>query len=812
MDRLLQDLRYAVRSFLRQPTITLTAVVALALGIGANAAVFGVAYAVLLKPLPFAEPDRLVVVWETNHARGVPAMAVAPPNLDDWRKQARSVEEIGAYAPASFDLAGDSGRDAEQIDAGRVTANLFDLIGIRPAMGRSFTRADEQAASTPAILISDGLWRRRFGADPAIIGRTVQLSGRPVEVVGVMPTGFSFPPPITFEAVTQPEPADLWIPLREKEFPYQRGAHFLTTVARLRRGVDIETARQEMDVVAARLERQYPDSNTGWGATVAALSDEIVGDTRPAVLVLLASVALVLLLACANVAHLLLARSLDRRREIAVRSALGAGRLRLVRQLFTEALVLSLAGGLAGVLLAAWGVRVITRMAPATIPRLSEVAMDWRAVAAALVCALAAAALSGTAPVLNAARLHALDGLRERAMTGGPRARGVQSLLIAVQAALAVTVVVTAVLLGESFLRLRGVDPGFTPERVLSFRLTLPSSQYPRERHAAFIEEALTRLRALPGVQAAGVIDSLPLGDDRQGTSFSIDGAPEFPAGREPRMHISFAGPGYFEAMGFRVIKGRTFEMRDRAGAEPVVLVNEILASQYFPGSSPVGRVIRVSMNYGTPRKIIGVVSNEHHDSLNSMPVAGAYLPALQFPWPQQAFVIRTASSPEGLADAARRTIRDIDPALAVFDLSTMEEVVDASVAAPRFATLLMGLFALVALALSCLGVYGVTSHGVSSRLPEIGIRMALGARGGDIVRALVGRNLAIAGLGILAGLAAAAGFSRMLGTLLFGVTATSPRVYFVAAVVVAFAAALACWIPARRATTVDPNIVLRSE
>jgi putative ABC transport system permease protein len=729
MDRLLQDVRYALGTFLRQPALTLTALAALALGIGANTAVFSVVYGVLLKPLPFADPKRLVVVWETNQMRGQPLMSVAPPNLDDWRRQARSFADMGAFAPASFTLAGDGEADAEQLVAGRVTGNLFDLLGAIPARGRGFTRADERAASAPVVLLSDALWRRRFGSDPAIVGRTLQLAGRSVEVIGVMPPGFHFPPPVAFEAVKLPEPAALWTPLREQEFSNQRGAHFLTVIARLAPGISVANAREEMSVVAARLEHQYPESNIGWGATVTPLAEEITGDTRPALVVLLAAVGLVLLLACANVAHLLLARSLDRRREIAVRSALGAGRLRLARQLFTESLVLALAGGAAGVLLAAWGVRIITRAGPASVPRLGEVSMDWRALGAALACAVLAAILAGSAPILNAARLRTLDGLRERSSTGGSGTRRLQSGLIVAEAAIAVVVVVVAALLGESFLRLRGVDPGFTPDRVLSFRVSLPGARYSADKRAAFFEQALTGLRALPGVEAAGSIDSLPLGDDRQGTSFSIEGAPAFPSGGAPRMHISIAGPGYFEALRFRVLEGRTFEMRDRRDGEPVVVVNETLAKRYFPGGSAVGRVIRVAMNYGTSRRIIGVVNDEHHDALATPTVAGAYLPVLQFTWPEQAFVVRAASRPEDLAEPVRRTIRDLDPAL-----------------------------------------------------------------------------------GIGAGLLAAAGVSRMLGTMLFGVTATSLHVYATAGAIVACASALACWVPVRRATRLDPNIVLRSE
>jgi putative ABC transport system permease protein len=372
--------------------------------------------------------------------------------------------------------------------------------------------------------------------------------------------------------------------------------------------------------------------------------------------------------------------------------------------------------------------------------------------------------------------------------------------------------VVVAVLLGESFLRLRGVDPGFRPDRVLSFRVTLPGTRFTIEARSAFLEQALTRLRALPGVEAVGTIDALPLGDDRQGSYFSIEGAPPFPAERSPRMHLSIVGPGYFEAMGFRLLEGRTFEMQDRASAEPVIVVNEALAKQYFPGGSPLGRSIRVAMNTNTARKVIGVVNDERHDSLTVAPMPGVYMPVLQFSWAAQAFVLRTAGRPEDLAEPARRAIRDLDPTLAVFDLTTMEQVVETSVAAPRFATLLLTLFALVALALAGVGVYGVTSHSVSARTAEIGVRMALGAGAADIMRTLLGRSVAIAGVGIGVGLIGALGLSRMLETMLFGVTATTPHVYGAAAVIVAAAAALACWIPARRATAVDPNIVLRSE
>jgi putative ABC transport system permease protein len=806
-----QHLRYATRSLAARPSFAITAILTLAIGIGATTTIFGVVDAVILRPLPLRDPERLAVVWETNPRLPVPVMVVSPPNLADWRQRTRSFESLGAFQLRSFTVAGRE--RPEQLDGARVSPDLLTLLGVPPRAGRLFTDDEGRDAAPLVVLISTSYWQRRFNGVPEAIGQSLVIDDQPHTIVGVMPSSFQFPPAITLRGLGPVVPRDVWTPLRN--LSTQRGAHNLTVIGRLRSGATHESAQRDLSAVAADLAREYPDSNREWGVKVVPLADQIVGEIRPALLAFGGAVGFLLLLACANVANLLLVRGVTRRKEIAIRTALGATHGDLAAQLLTEAAILGVAGAALGALLALWAVRVVALVAPATLPRLEEIAVNARVLAFALAAGLLCALLFGLAPLLQTVRARTSEWLQERrGGAGTPAARRLQNLLVVAEVSLALVLLVGAGLLVESFVRLRSIDPGFRRDDLLTAKVMLPSSRYQqREQQVAFAENALAKIVLIPGVRSAALTNAAPLADAREGTSFTIEGAPAWPQGQQPHMNWNIVSPAYFETLGVALVRGRTFTERDRLDATPAIIVNDTLASRYFPGEDPIGRRIRVGFNTGTVREIVGVVATERHAALGMDPHNGVYIPFYQFPRPGQVtFVVRTSADPAALASTLRETINQIDPALAVFQARPMSAVVAQSVATPRFSTILLTTFAAVALLLAAVGLYGVISHAVSQRTREIGIRMALGATRAEVLQLVVGRGLVLAGYGVATGLAIALITIRLFTAMLYGVSATNVPTYALGGVVLLAVGAVASYVPARRAMRIDPVRALRAE
>ena len=807
---MMQDVRYAVRGLIARPSFAITAILTLAIGIGATTTIFSVVDAIVLRPLPLREPDRLAVVWETNPRLPLPVMVASPPNLEDWRARTRSFASLGAFQLRSFTVAGAT--EAEQLDGARVSPELLSLIGVAPRFGRIFTRDEGAEGAAAVVVISSSVWQHRFDGRPDVIGQSLVVDDQPHTIVGVMPAGFHFPPAITLRGLGPSVPRDIWVPLRN--LSPQRGAHNLTVIGRLRDGATFGGAQRDLAAIAADLEREHPDTNREWSVKVVPLAEQIVGDLRPALLAFAGAVAFVLLLACANVANLLLVRGVTRRKEIAIRTALGATRGDLVRQLLAEAAVLGLAGATLGAVVAFWAVRMVKVSAPATMPRLDEVAIDARVLAFALAAGLVSSLLFGLAPLLQTARARVAEWLHERGGGAGtPAARRVQNALVIAEVSLALVLLVGAGLLIESFVHLRAVDPGFRRDDVLTAKVMLPATRYAaREKQVAFVEDVEGKISALPGVRRVGVTNAAPVADSREGTSFTIEGAPPWPAGEEPHMNWNSVSPGYFETLGIRVLRGRAFGERDRLDAPPVIVINEVLANRYFAGQDPIGRRMRAGFNSGTVREIVGVVAAERHAGIASEPHNGAYVPMYQFPrGGQMTLLVRTAS-PAATATSVRRAVHEIDPSLAVFQVEPMSQVLSESVAAPRFSTVLLATFAIVALLLAAIGLYGVIAHAVSQRTREIGIRMALGASRPAVLRMVVGRGMWLASIGIVAGLAVALVVVRLFAALLFGVSATNLATYALSGVVLLAVGALSSYVPARRAIRVDPVVALRAE
>lgn len=810
MKGLVNETRVAVRMLLKRPAFTVAVAATLALGIGATTAIFSVIYGVLLRPLAFDDPDRLVVVWESNPERGYELMAVAPPNLEDWRAGGSTFEDIGAYSVGDGTLTTAEG--SVRLNVTRMTPALLDVLRVRPRLGRGFIPADAEAGATRAILLSDTTWRTRFSADPNVVGLTVTLYGTPAEIVGVMPASFQFPLPVAFEGTPVDAPSEVFAAYRANELG-GRTAHYLNAIGRLRPGVAVETAEGQLRAIAAHLEETYPDSNTGWTVRVVPLAEQVVGQTRPALLALFAAVALVLLLACTNAAHLLLARALDRGREVAVRIALGAGRLQLARQFFIEGLLLAVLGAAGGLVIAGWSIRLLLSLAPATIPRLDDVRLDGWTLAAAVAASVLAAVLSSLAPILHAWRARSSMALRDRSAVGASGARSMQRVVVVLEAAAAVVLVVLASLIGQSFLKLRGIDPGFRPENVLMFHVNPSGPAYAEsDARIAFVETMLARLRALPGVVDAGTIDAAPFNDDRDGSSFQIEGASPFPDGAQPAINYTFVSPGYFETLGIDLIDGRTFTPADRVDSEPVTIISEAFARQFFPDGDAVGRRVFLGFNTQTPRRIVGIVRDERHERIAEPARAGAYTPVLQFWRNRFAVFVRTTQDPATLVNPVRDVIDGIDRSLAVFDIRPMTEVVAASFGTSRFATQLISTFAGLALVLAIAGVFGVASHGVSSRTAEIGVRVALGAAPRDVRRAVVRPTLLLVGIGVAAGLAVTAVVAGGIEQMLHDTSPLSPTAYATATLVVLSAALVATWLPAQRAARIDPLRALRQE
>ncbi len=818
MRALLQDLRYGARLLLKRPGFTATVVLTLALGIGANTAVFSVVNAVILRPLPYADPARLVMIWETMP--GNDQRNVAPGNLSDWRTQSQAFAQIAGYANTNLNLSGDG--EPEKLTGVAVSTNFFATLGVSAERGRTFLPEDVQRQDGRVLLLSHGLWQRRFGADPRIIGRSLTLDEKSYTIIGIMPATFSLP-----------ARAELWVlgdrgeavtPALAAQFPKanvttQRDIHIAYAIGRLKPQVTLAQAQAELRTIADRLAQAYPQTNAGLGVNVIPLQEQIVGGVGPTLFILLGAVAFVLLIACTNVANLLLARATQRERELAIRLALGAGRGRLIRQMLTESLLLSLVGGLLGLLAAMWGVDLFIGLSPGDIPRLDEVGLDVRLLAFTVLISLATGIAFGLLPALQATRLDPQHALKE----GGTKAsesrrrRRVRNLLVMAEIALAQVLLVGAGLLIVSFVRLQAVDPGFNPKHLLTARVALSGTNYAdNAQKTRFYDQVLARTQALPGVRAAGLVMSLPLSGATINRGFTIEGRPAPKADENISIDYQLISPGYFSAMEIPLLGGRPFTATDGARAPRVVIINELMARKYFSGANPLGQRLAFG-DASKPeswRTIVGIVANNRDESIDAPPFPAAYVPYQQNlePWARMAIVLRTGADAAGLAGALRKEIAAVDPNLPVSNVETMEQLLADGVTRPRFVMLLLGVLAVVALTLAAIGIYGLISYSITERTHEIGIRLALGAQRRDIFKQIIGQGLVLALGGVGVGLAAAFALTRVLAKLLFGVTASDPLTFVGVALLLTMIALVASYVPARRATRVDPMLALRYE
>ncbi len=797
MQTFWQDLRYGARMLWKKPGFTLVAVITLALGIGANTAIFSVVNAVVLQPLPFAGAERLVWIWG-QFSQGNQA-SVSPPDFLDYRAQNHAFEELAAMRFSSFNLTGAA--EPERLAGGRVTTNFFRTLGVKPILGRDFIAQEEQPGQAQSVLISEGLWQRRFGNDPAIIGQALLLDGNRYTVVGVVPNRSRLP-----------EQAELWMPIVFDHPDMKiRRFHFLRPIARLKPGVTLAQARADVDNVAMGLEKLYPDSNTTWRLRLVSLREQLLGDTGRALYLLLGAVALVLLIGCANVANLLLSQAVARQKEIALRVALGAGRWRLVRQLMTESVLFALLGGISGLFLAIWGTELLVKLAP-QLPRAAEINVDRRVLVFSLAISLLTGLIFGLLPALQASSPELNEALKEGGKGGatGARHNRARNLLVVSEVALALVLLIGAGLLLQSFRRLQDVDPGFNPQNLLTLRTFLPEAKYPKEEQAgAFFERVIERVKGLPGVQTVGLTTHLPMrgGGD---TYFTIEGKP-FP---DPQQKVTAVNPGvshdYLRAMGIPLIKGRHFTEPETREPIKTVIINEAFARTYFQNEEPLGRRLIIDMGSPLACEIIGVARDTRQYGLDGPLVATMYLPSLRVYMGN--LVVRTAGDPLAIAADVRRAVREVDKDQPVTSILSMEQILADSVALPRFRTLLLTLFAALALLLAAVGIYGVMSYTVTQRTHEIGIRMALGAQNTDVLRLVVGQGLKLALLGIAIGLGGAFALTRILTGFLYNVTASDPLTFSLVSLLLAGVALLACYIPARRATKTDPLVALRYE
>ncbi len=805
MDNLRQDLHFALRRLVKAPLFTLVAVATLALGIGANSAIFSVVNGVLLKPLPYPEPGRLVGVYHIVDGRRA---VMSGPNFTDVAKSATTIESIAAIATGRAVLTGEG--EPTRLAVASVSASMFDVLRAHAEAGRVFAADENTPGRANVVILSHALWQQRFGGDAGVVGRRITLDGAPKEVIGVMPAGFSYP-----------SGRDAWLPIEYDEnfVTKQRGAWYLDVVARLKPGVAPQQSAAEVETIGRRLALQYPNDDSEIGMSTYPLLEAMVGDVRRAVLVLLGAVGFVLLIACTNVANLLLSRAAARGSEMAVRTALGANRPRLVRQLLTESVLLSLVGAGAGLLLSVWGVDLLTRLKPAGIPRLDNVRVDTVVILFSLATAIVTGILFGLVPAFSATR-GMPDTLKEsgRGAVGARSGHRLRGALVVVELALAVMLLAGAGLLLRSFMKLQAVDPGFDVDKALTFDLSLPGSRYEKdESRLAFYDQLLPRLRALPGVRSAGAVMGLPLTGLDFIISFQVKGRPPVPPAQQPSMQVRVATPDYFQAVGMRLARGRQFTDSDTAASPRVVLITESAAREFFPNEDPIGKTITLGWGRGpgTPRaggEVVGILGDVKDAGLNEPTPPQIYLPFRQWTVGSMSVVLKTAVPPLSLADAARSEVYAVDRSLAVSNVGTLDAIVAKSISQQRFYMLLLTVFAAVALALAAIGIFGVLSYAVSQRTREIGIRMALGAQGHSVVHLIVGQAMVLVGCGVAAGLVAALLLSQTLAKMLFGVTPTDPVTYAAVAAVLAAVALVASYLPAHRATRVDPIVALRAE
>ena len=797
LSNVLRDARYSLRQLRQSPGFSIVAVLTLALGIGATSAMFSVVNGVILRPLSYPQPQELVSVAEIVPRFG--RFSVAPATFLDWRTQNGVFERIVAYSGGSATLVDANGPD--RVVNAAVSWDTFELLRVAPALGRGFRAEEDAPGKADVIVLSHGMWQRRFGGDAGVLGRSITLNGAPFTIVGVMPPGFRFPSRQT----------EYWVPLALNPANASRGGHYLGVIARVKAGTSIERADAEMRTISERLALQYPDASAKESAEVRGLQETVVGEARLALLILLAAVGVVVLIACANVANLLLVRGFVRAREIAIRTALGAARCRLISQMLVESLMVSLIGGAIGLLLAYRAIGPVQTLSAGSIPRVEDVSIDSRVLLFSLLLSVLTGVLFGLAPAAYAGRAGILEVLKEggrsSAGTGG---RWTRSVLLVAEVALSIVLLVGATLLLRSFARLTDVDPGFQPERVLAFRVALPSATY-REQHqrVAFYERLLDQLGALPQVTAAGFVQTLPLRGDYF-LSFTVRGRPEPKPGEGTSANHRSISPDYFKALGVPLLRGRPFTARDAEKAPMVAIVDQAFVDRYFPGEEPIGQGIDIGNGSDGYYDIVGVVGNVHHSGLDTDPTPTMYVPFKQDVFSSVWILARTDGDPSHLTPLARQAVKAVDPGLPVFGLTPLATVVSDSVANRRFSLLLLALFAAVAVFLAAVGLYGVVAYSVNQRTQEIGLRMAIGAGRGHVLSMVLTEGMKLALIGVALGLAGSLALSGLMSTMLFRVTPADPLSYLVTATVLVAVAALACYIPALRATRVDPIVALR--
>jgi putative ABC transport system permease protein len=807
MNTLLQDLRYGARMLFRQPAFTLIAVLMLGLGIGANTAIFSVINSALLRPLPYPQAERIVHLWETNRSQNVLTSTVSPLCFADWREQSKSFESISAYRYARLALTG--GGEPERIIGIAASAGFFEALGVTPLLGRGFTAEEDKPGNNRVVVLSHDLWQRRFAGDKNLLGQTIMLDSQQHTVIGVMPPKFRYP-----------DSAELWMPLALDLSRFSRGSHFLFAIGRLKPGVTPAAAQAELDVIAGNLEKQYPNNNKGVGINLVPLHDQVVGkDLRLRLWVLLAAVGLVLLIACVNVANLQLARAVARHRETAIRSALGAGQGRLVRQFLTESLLLAVLGGLAGLLLSKWGVDWLAVVARKQFPQLPEIGLDNRVLGFTLLVSLLTGVIFGLAPALQAVRVNVQTALKESGPSATGQRQGLRSLLVVSEVALAVVLLVGAGLLINSFFRLQRVNPGFNPENLLTLNIALPNAKYGTpHQQVAFFQQTLQRIAALPGVQAAGAVNDLPFSGSRSRSSFSIDGRTQQP-NESWDADARLISPDYFRAMGMQLSAGRAFTGRDEKDGPGVVIINQTMARRFWPNADPLGKRLTIGMGqeqqlYGKApsREIVGIVGDLKHQDLTGANEPEMYVPYQQASSPVMSLVVRGRGDSSKLTNAIRGAVREVDREQPISSVLLMEERLARAVATERLNTFLLALFAAVALLLAASGIYGVMAYTVTQSTRELGIRMALGAQQQDVLKLVLGQGLLLTAIGLAVGVAASFALTHLMRGLLFGITPTDPLVFSSAPLLLTLVALLACYVPARRATKVDPIIALRYE
>jgi putative ABC transport system permease protein len=798
METLIKDIRYGVRSLLKRPGFTAVAIITLALGIGVNSAIFSVINAVLLRPLPYHDPDRLMTLRSNQSA----------PDLADIEAQSRAFSKLGGLVAQPLDYT--AGGEPVQFQIGMVTGGFFETLGVQPERGRFITANDDKTGGPHVVMLSHELWRSEFAGDQQIIGKAIPLSGNVYTIIGVMPAGFDTPR----------EKTEAWVPVHVAN-PIAanfRGVHFLRTYGRLASGVSIEQARSEMQVIDKNLAEQYPEDNKNRNTVLIPLHDRIVGQSRTPLLILFAAVSLVLLIACSNFANLLLARAAEREREFIIRAALGAGRWRLIRQLLTESVLVAVAGGAVAVLLAVWGTSLLVALKPENLPRLQEIGVDARVLGFTFALSLLTGVIFGLLPAWAASRGGVNEALKEggRSATAGGARQRLRSTFVVVQLAVALILLVGAGLLIKTFWQLRSIETGFNPDRLLTMRIELPETRYKEvAKQTQFRTRVLEGMNSLPGVQAA-MVSELPLSGDSLDHNFLIDGRPPIAPGDEPSLETRSVMGDYFRTMQIPLRAGRYFETQDFADKAPLVgIANETLVRQYFPGEDPLGKRIRWARNPEVQWiTIVGVVGDIKHFGLDLPELPGLYSPYTQAaPWKRwMTLVARTQSDPAGMTHAAKEQIWRVDPQLPLTKVQTMNEVAAASFAARRFNMLLLAIFAGLALVLAAVGIYGVMSYAVTQRTQEIGIRMALGAQASDVLKLIVKNGMILTLIGTVVGLVGAFALTRLMTTMLFGVTPTDVSTFATVSLVLIVVAFLACYLPARRATKVDPLVALRYE